>query len=77
LYAKFSDPHCFGAILHLEATRLKKNGANLMKENCLSFQKIYQKNQISFSFFDKKIAIEILIECFLQNLTKNHEICEA
>jgi hypothetical protein len=45
-----------------------------MKDNRLSFQEIYRKSQISFSFFEK-IAIEI--ECFLQNLTKNHEIYNA
>ena len=48
--------------------------ATFMKDNRLSFQKIYRKSQISFSFFDQ-IAIEV--ECFLQNFTKNHEICEA
>jgi hypothetical protein len=34
-----------------------------MEHNCLSFQKIYQKSQISFSFF-VKIAIEV--DNFLQ-----------
>jgi hypothetical protein len=32
--------------------------ATHMKDNRLSFQKIYRKSQISFSFFDK-IAIEV------------------
>ena len=45
-----------------------------MKDNRFSFQKIYRKSQISYSFFEK-IAIEV--ECFLQNLTKNHETCKA
>jgi hypothetical protein len=54
--------------------RLEKMVATPMKDNRLSFQKIYRKIQISFSFFER-IAIEI--EYFLQNLTKNHEICEA
>ena len=73
-YASFSDPHCFGAILRLEAMRLEKIIATLMKDNRLSFQKIYRKIQISYSFFEK-IAIEV--ECFLQKFTKNHEIYEA
>jgi hypothetical protein len=34
-----------------------------MKDSRLSFQKIYRKSQISFSFFEK-IAIEV--DCFLQ-----------
>jgi hypothetical protein len=74
LYASFSDPHCFGAISRLEAMKLKNSRYNYIKDNRLSFQKIYRKSQISLSFI-KKIAIEI--ECFLQNFTKNHEICEA
>jgi hypothetical protein len=73
-YASFSDPHWFGAILRLKAMRLEKNGCTLMKDNRFSFQKIYRKSQISYSFFDK-IAIEV--ECFLQNFTKNHEIYNA
>jgi hypothetical protein len=40
----------------------------------LSENLLYRKIQISFPFFEK-IAIEI--ECFLQNLTNNHEIFEA
>jgi hypothetical protein len=37
--------------------------ATLVKDNRLSFQKIYRKSQISFSFFEK-IAIEV--DRFLQ-----------
>jgi hypothetical protein len=48
--------------------------ASVVKDNRLSFQKIYRKSQMSYSFF-VKIAIEV--ECFLQNFTKNHEIYEA
>jgi hypothetical protein len=48
--------------------------ATRMKDNRLSFQKIYRKSQISFSYFDE-IAIEV--QCFLQNFTKNHVIYEA
>ena len=39
--------------------------ATLMKENCFSFQKIYRKSQISFSFFEK-IAIEF--GCFFDKI---------
>jgi hypothetical protein len=48
--------------------------ATVVKNNRLSFQKIYRKSQISFSFFEKN-AIEF--EYLLQNLTKNHEFGEA
>jgi hypothetical protein len=48
--------------------------ATVMKDNRLSFQKIYRKSPISFSFFEK-IAIEV--ECILQNFKKNHKIYEA
>jgi hypothetical protein len=51
----------------------RKKVATLMKDNRFSFQKIYRKSQISYSFFEK-IAIEV--ECFLQNFAKNYEICE-
>jgi hypothetical protein len=61
-YASFSDLHCFGAILRLEAMRLEKMVATLLKDNRLIFQKIYRKSQIYFSFLEK-IAIEV--ECFL------------
>jgi hypothetical protein len=40
-----------------------KTAAIRLKDNFLSFQKIYRKSQISFSFFDK-IAIEV--DRFLQ-----------
>jgi hypothetical protein len=48
--------------------------ATAVKDNRLSFQKIYRKSQIFFSFFEE-IGIEV--QWFLQNLTKNYEICEA
>jgi hypothetical protein len=73
-YASFSDPHCFEAILRLEALRLRNYRCIIMKDNRFRFQKIYRKSQI-FYFFLKKIAIEV--ECFLQNFTKNHEIYNA
>jgi hypothetical protein len=73
-FASFSDPHCFGAILRLEATRLEEMVATSMKDNHLSFQEIYRKSQLSSSFFEK-IGWAIEVECFLQNLTKNHKIC--
>jgi hypothetical protein len=48
--------------------------AALMKDNRLSFQKIYRKSQISLYFFEKTAFAN---EHFLQNLTISHENCEA
>jgi hypothetical protein len=48
--------------------------ATLMKDNRLSFQKIYRKIQVCFSFFGK-IAIEV--DRFLQKSLKNHITFEA
>jgi hypothetical protein len=64
-YASFSDLHCFGAILRLQAMRLEKNGYTSMKDNRLSlnFRKStgkvkylipsLRKSQLKFSVFRK------------------------
>jgi hypothetical protein len=66
-YVNLRDPRCFEAFLNLKAIELDKNDFIVVKENRLSFQKIYRKSQISFFFFEK-IAIEV--DRFLQKSLK-------
>jgi hypothetical protein len=47
--ASFSDPHCFGAILRLEAMRLKKSDYNSNERQSFELsENLPEKSNISF-----------------------------
>jgi hypothetical protein len=48
-YASFSDLHCFGAILRLEAMRLENNGcSNCERQSFELSENLPEKSNISF-----------------------------